>query len=102
MFGWVNGFNHRAVCPSDNYVTADFCGHLFCEAQGIWLAFHIEKENRCRLICRFVRAHVGGCCPRFSSWDTAVTSWAGANGFCRRMLLGTPCAPQSSAAAPVM
>ena len=30
----------------------------------------------------------------------AVTSWAGANGFSRRMLLGTPCDAHRSAAAP--
>jgi hypothetical protein len=40
--------------------------------------------------------------PVLSRLETAVTSCAGANGFCKRMLLGTPCDPQSSAAAPVM
>ena len=63
MFGGVNGFNHRAVCSSDNYLTADFYGHLFCEAQGICLAFQVEKEDRCRLICWLARAHLGGCNP---------------------------------------
>jgi hypothetical protein len=38
----------------------------------------------------------------FRSWETAVTSWAGANGFCSRMLSGTPCDAQSFAVAPVM
>ena len=40
--------------------------------------------------------------PALSSWDTAVTSCAGANGLFSRMLFGTPSAAQSSAAAPVM
>jgi hypothetical protein len=40
--------------------------------------------------------------PALSSWDTAVTNCAGANGFFSRMLLGTPSDAQSSAAAPVM
>jgi hypothetical protein len=29
--------------------------------------------------------------PMLRSCEMAVTSWAGANGFSRRMLLGTPC-----------
>lgn len=62
MFGGVNGFNHRAVCSSDNYLTANLCGHLFREAQGICLAFQIQKEDR-RLICWLARAHLGGCNP---------------------------------------
>jgi hypothetical protein len=40
--------------------------------------------------------------PALRSWETAVTSWAGANGLVKRMLLGTPCEPYSSALAPVM
>ncbi len=34
--------------------------------------------------------------PLFKSWETAVTSCAGANGLVKRMLLGTPCEPHSS------
>ena len=40
--------------------------------------------------------------PAFSSWETAVTSCAGANGFCNSTLLGTPRDDHSSAARPVM
>ena len=40
--------------------------------------------------------------PIFRSWDTAVTIWAGANGFIISTLLGTPIDPQSFALAPVM
>ena len=40
--------------------------------------------------------------PVLSNCDTAVTSCAGANGFCSKMLLGTPCEGHWSAAAPVM
>lgn len=38
----------------------------------------------------------------FRSWATAVTSWAGANGFVKRTLLGTPCEAHSAALSPVM
>ena len=40
--------------------------------------------------------------PLLSSWATAVTSWAGANGFESMMLLGTPLDDQSSALSPLM
>jgi hypothetical protein len=43
---------------------------------------------------------VGG--PALRSWETAVTSCAGANGLVRRMLLGTPFAAHLSALAAVM
>jgi hypothetical protein len=45
-------------------------------------------------------AYAGGIA--LSSCDTAVTSWAGAKGFCSRMLLGTPWEVHASAAAPVI
>ena len=38
----------------------------------------------------------------FRSWETAVTSCAGANGFASMMLLGTPFDAHSSACAPLM
>ncbi len=40
--------------------------------------------------------------PLLRSWETAVTSCAGANGLVKRTLLGTPCEPYSSALAPVI
>ena len=40
--------------------------------------------------------------PVLSSWETAVTNCAGANGFFSSMLPGTPSDAQSSAAAPVI
>lgn len=40
--------------------------------------------------------------PELRSWERAVKSCAGANGFARRMLLGTPFEGHSSPAAPVM
>ena len=43
---------------------------------------------------------VGGLVLR--SWETAVTSCAGANGFANMMLLGTPLEGQSAALAPLM
>jgi len=42
------------------------------------------------------RPHVVGV-PSLRSWETAVTSCAGANGLVRRTLLGTPCEGQRSA-----
>jgi len=45
-------------------------------------------------------AAVGGLALR--SWATAVTSWAGANGFASMMLLGTPFDAHSSACAPLV
>jgi hypothetical protein len=39
--------------------------------------------------------------PLLRSWETAVTSCAGANGLVRRMLFGTPCEAYWSALAPV-
>ncbi len=41
------------------------------------------------------RLYVGGV-PALRSWETAVTSCAGANGLANMMLLGTPLEPQSS------
>ena len=38
----------------------------------------------------------------FRSWDTAVTSWAGAKGLDNMMLFGTPFEAQSSALSPLM
>ena len=38
----------------------------------------------------------------FRSWATAVTSWAGANGFVKRTLFGTPCEAHSAALSPVI
>src|ERR1700722_6879367 len=40
--------------------------------------------------------------PALRSWETAVTSCAGANGLVRRMLLGTPRDGQSAALPPVI
>jgi hypothetical protein len=40
--------------------------------------------------------------PPLRSWETAVTSWAGANGLVRRTLWGTPCEAHWSALAAVM
>jgi hypothetical protein len=40
--------------------------------------------------------------PALRSWETAVTSCAGANGLVRRMLLGTPWDGQSAALPPVI
>ena len=48
------------------------------------------------------QAYVEGGEPAFSSWETAVTSCAGAKGLVRRMLLGTPFEGHSSALSPVM
>jgi hypothetical protein len=40
--------------------------------------------------------------PLLSSWETAVTSWAGANGLVSMMLFGTPLDAQDSALSPLM
>jgi hypothetical protein len=56
-----------------------------------------------KAVLSYVIGAVGGKgVPTLRSWEIAVTSCAGANGFCRRTLPGTPCTGQSAPAAPVM
>jgi hypothetical protein len=57
-----------------------------------------SKRDRPR---RLKRCHAGGV-PVLRSWETAVTSCAGANGFANMMLFGTPFDAQSPASLPLM
>jgi hypothetical protein len=58
------------------------------------------KLEPAQILVRQLGAVAGGTLLR--SWETAVTSWAGANGFARLMLFGTPFDAQSSASLPLM
>src|SRR6202051_3345183 len=71
-------------------------------------AVPVALGNRSVFFCDAVRVTevpyavgaVGGLALR--SWETAVTSCAGANGFANMMLFGTPLDAQSSASLPLM
>ena len=88
--------------------------HAIMRSKVEWI--QLEHAERSRGLCRMLfvlillgevrwlgsKAYAEGGVPVFSSWETAVTSCAGAKGLVRRMLLGTPFEGHSSALSPIM
>src|SRR5437762_11737315 len=102
----VRNGHYQRRCGAD----ADFCYGSFASVwpdHGDFRSTPVNGHSQDRRACLKGANNRSGGYPEvgepvLSSWDTAVTSCAGANGFFSRMLLGTPSDAPSSAAAPVM
>src|SRR4051794_24463820 len=97
------GFRHRfhlsniIFCPR---TTNNYLGFYLCHftPQSLFIGWLVSLQATMRLVCAVYGASV----PVLRSWEIAVTSCAGANGFWSMMLFGTPFDDQSPPLAPLM